>query len=152
MKSSVRRLNPAQDFPVRHRVQGERVTPSWSSRAIGATNVGFGVFLIVAHLVLPAAGRLPMGLPWSGRGVEPSLMALLAAVLVSVAGYERWSGRKEWGLVLAARFAPRSRGDPLVYTLLVVCCWLFWKAFPWVVALAAPFYMAFFLLNVTGAI
>ena len=152
MKSPVRHPHPAESCPAYDRGEGGRVTPSWPHRVIGVTNVGFGVFLIVVHLILPAASGPPTGPAWSSHGVKPSLMALLGAVLVSVAGFEKWSGRQEWGLVLASRLAPRSKGDPLVYTLLIVSCWLFWKAFPWVVALVAPVYATLFWLAVKGSL
>jgi hypothetical protein len=135
-----RHRSARQAFPAR------RATPSPFDRFIGAINLAFAAFLILSHLILPAIGRLPMNSPSVFQGTGPGVFTLLLAVLIAIAGFEKWTGRREWALVLAIRFAPKTRGDPLAYTLLIVLTWLLSKGFAYGAALVAPLYTALLLL------
>jgi hypothetical protein len=106
----------------------------------------------LAHFAVPITGRHALGSTIAPAPAEPNLVLLFLATLILLAGFEKWTGRQEWWRGLTARVAPRSRGDPLAYTLLVVLFWLFWKAFMYGAALVAPFYVAVFWLNATGRI
>jgi hypothetical protein len=136
---------------MQRRVRGQE-TPSRLDRVIGATNLFFGVFLFLVHFAIPVTGRPVFGLTLAPGVTPPNLVALFIALLIFVAGFEKWTGRQAWGLALAARFAPRTRGDPLVYTLVVVLFWLFWKVFTYGAALMTLAYVLVSWLNATGRI
>ena len=134
-----------------HRVLAAgRTNPTLFDRLIGATNLAFAAFLVLSNLILPVIGRLPADSPAVIHGIGPDLFTLLLAVLIAIAGFEKWTGRCEWALVLATRCAPQTRGDPLAYTLLVVLTWLFWKGFAYGAAIVALFYVGSSLLRATG--
>jgi hypothetical protein len=134
----------------RQALPARRAIPSRFDRLIGATNLAFAAWFILSRLIIPAIGRLPANSPAITQAMGSELFTLLLAVLIAIAGFEKWTGRREWALVLATRCAPQTRGDPLAYTLLVVLTWFFWKGFAYSAALVALFHLISSLLRATG--